>query len=124
MQLAMRSRILNDEAGQIAVLTGEIESQCDGLEAQVLEMASGVEDSSENFVQAKDRFGGMLLGVSETLIELTAATGVETADTPFHRGGPSTRRPHVSKAFERPGASAKCRLRICSISTYVPVADT
>lgn len=73
---------LDDEASQIAALTGEIETQCNGLEAQVLEIAGGVEDSSENFAQAKNRLGN-LLGVSETLIELTAATGVETADTPF-----------------------------------------
>src|ERR1700744_2418252 len=73
---------LNNEAGQIAALTGEIETQCDGLEAQVLEMASGVEDLRANFTQARNRVGH-LLGVSETLIELTAATGVETTDTPF-----------------------------------------
>lgn len=73
---------LNGEADQIANLTGDIETRCTGLEAQVLEMAGEVEESSENFVQAKTRLG-RLLGVSETLIELTAATGIETDDTRF-----------------------------------------
>ncbi|TCK43317.1 methyl-accepting chemotaxis sensory transducer [Paraburkholderia sp. BL8N3] len=73
---------LDDQAGKIATLSGEIEAHCNGLEASVEELASGVEDSSRNFVQAKDRLGS-LLSVSETLIELTAATGVRTPDTPF-----------------------------------------
>ncbi|RKP51802.1 methyl-accepting chemotaxis protein [Pararobbsia silviterrae] len=73
---------LNDEADQIATLTGDIEAQCTGLEAQVLDMASDVQDSSANFAQAKTRLG-KLLSVSETLIELTAETGIETEDTRF-----------------------------------------
>ena len=73
---------LDEHAGQIAHLTGEIEASCDGLETQVVEMANGVEDSSRNFVQAKDRLG-RLLDVSETLIGLSAATGAQTDDTPF-----------------------------------------
>ncbi|WP_241030445.1 methyl-accepting chemotaxis protein [Paraburkholderia sp. Ac-20347] len=74
--------LLDAHAGDIAKLTGEIEAKCDGLEAQVSDMANGVEDSSRNFAQAKDQLG-KLLSVSETLIELSAATGVETEDTRF-----------------------------------------
>src|SRR5690349_8263181 len=73
---------LNAEANQIATLSGEIEDQCNAFESQVLDIATDVEHSGENFVQAKNRLGN-LLGVSENLIELTAATGVATADTPF-----------------------------------------
>jgi methyl-accepting chemotaxis protein len=113
---------LNDEAGQIAVLTGEIESQCGGLEAQVLEMASGVEDSSENFVQAKDRLGN-LLGVSETLIELTAATGVETADTRFIEAVQQAAAA-VSKAFETAVARGEVSLEDLFDQHYVPVAGS
>ncbi|MFM0227757.1 methyl-accepting chemotaxis protein [Paraburkholderia dipogonis] len=113
---------LNDEAGQIAVLTGEIESQCGGLEAQVLEMASGVEDSSENFVQAKDRLGN-LLGVSETLIELTAATGVETADTRFIEAVQRAAAA-VSKAFETAVARGEVSIEDLFDQHYVPVAGS
>ncbi|AFT85566.1 methyl-accepting chemotaxis protein [Paraburkholderia phenoliruptrix BR3459a] len=110
---------LNNEAEQIAALTGEIETQCGGLEAQVLDMASGVEDSSENFVQAKDRLGN-LLGVSETLIELTAAAGVETADTRFIEAVQDAAAA-VSKAFEAAVARGEISLDDLFDQHYVPV---
>jgi methyl-accepting chemotaxis protein len=113
---------LNAEAGQIATLTGEIESQCTGLEAQVLEMASGVEDSSQNFVQAKDRLGN-LLAVSETLIELTAATGVETTDTRFIEAVQQTAA-RIGKMFERALASGEVTIADLFDQTYVPVPGT
>ncbi|PQV46127.1 methyl-accepting chemotaxis protein [Paraburkholderia sp. BL21I4N1] len=113
---------LNHDAGEIAALTGEIETQCDGLEAQVLEMASGVEDSSENFVQAKNRLGN-LLGVSETLIELTAATGVETADTLFidavQRAAAA-----VSQVFETAVARGEVSIEDLFDQRYVAVAGS
>jgi methyl-accepting chemotaxis protein len=113
---------LNDEAGQIATLTSEIETQCDGLEAQVLEMASGVEDSSENFAQAKDRLGN-LLGVSENLIELTAATGVETADTRFIEAVQQTAA-KVGKALETAVARGEVSIEDLFDQRYVPVAGS
>ncbi|HZZ10231.1 MAG TPA: methyl-accepting chemotaxis protein, partial [Paraburkholderia sp.] len=110
---------LHEEAAQIAALTGEIETQCNGLEAQVLEMATGVEDSSANFVQAKDRLGN-LLGVSESLIELTAATGVETTDSRFieavQRAAAS-----VSKLFDSAVARGELSLDDLFDDEYVPV---
>jgi methyl-accepting chemotaxis protein len=113
---------LNAEAGQIAALTGEIESQCTGLEAQVLEMADGVEDSSENFAQAKTRLGN-LLGVSETLIELTAATGAETTDTRFIAAVQETAA-KIGKLFERAVASGELSQADLFDQTYVPIPGT
>ncbi|HXZ09892.1 MAG TPA: methyl-accepting chemotaxis protein [Paraburkholderia sp.] len=113
---------LNDEAGQIATLTGEIEAQCNGLEAQVLEMATGVENSSRNFAQAKNRLGN-LLGVSETLIELTAATGVETADTRFIDAAQEAAA-KVGKLFEAAVARGDLTLAELFDETYVPILDT
>jgi methyl-accepting chemotaxis protein len=113
---------LNAEATQIATLTGEIESRCTGLEAQVVEMASGVEDSSENFVQAKNRLGN-LLGVSETLIELTAATGVETTDTRFIEAVQQTAT-KIGKMFERAVASGELKLDDLFDRTYVSIPGT
>jgi methyl-accepting chemotaxis protein len=113
---------LNAEAGQIAALTGEIESQCTGLEAQVLEMADGVEDSSENFAQAKTRLGN-LLGVSETLIELTAATGAETTDTRFIEAVQETAA-KIGKLFERAVASGELSQADLFDQTYVPIPGT
>ncbi len=113
---------LDEHAGQIAQLTGEIEEKCDGLEAQVAEMANGVEDSSRNFVQAKDQLG-RLLDVSETLIALSAATGVETEDTPFvevvQRGAAQ-----VGKLFEKAVARGEISEADLFDTDYVPVPHT
>ena len=113
---------LDEHAGHIAQLTGEIETKCDGLESQVSEMVAGVEDSGRNFVQAKDQLG-KLLEVSETLIELSAATGVETDDTRFietvqHAAA------QVGKLFE--GALARGEIRETELfdDVYAPVPNT
>ncbi|WP_114810944.1 methyl-accepting chemotaxis protein [Paraburkholderia kururiensis] len=113
---------LNDEAAQIAELTGQIETQCDGLEAQVLEMASDVEDSGRNFVHAKDQLG-KLLGVSESLIELTAATGVETADTPFIAAVQEAAA-KIGKLFEAAVARGDISMDHLFDSHYAPIAGT
>jgi methyl-accepting chemotaxis protein len=113
---------LDEHAGQIAHLTGEIEEKCDGLEAQVQEMADGVEDSSRHFAQAKDQLG-RLLDVSETLIELSAATGVETADTRFIEAVQRAAA-QVGKLFETALARGDLREADLFDSTYVPVPDT
>ncbi|MCX4161977.1 MULTISPECIES: methyl-accepting chemotaxis protein [Paraburkholderia] len=113
---------LNDEASQIATLTGEIETQCNGLEAQVLELAGGVEDSSENFVQAKNRLGN-LLGVSETLIELTAAAGVETTDTPFIEAAQHAAE-KIGKTFEAAVARGDIALDDLFDAHYAPMPGT
>jgi methyl-accepting chemotaxis protein len=113
---------LNDEAAQIAELTGQIEVQCDGLEAQVLEMASDVEDSGRNFVHAKDQLG-KLLGVSESLIELTAATGVETADTPFIEAVQQAAA-KIGKLFEAAVARGDITTDDLFDGHYVPIAGT
>jgi methyl-accepting chemotaxis protein len=113
---------LDEHAGQIAQLTGEIEAKCDGLEAQVQEMVDGVEDSSRNFAQAKDQLG-RLLDVSETLIELSAATGVETEDTRFIEAVQRAAA-QVGKLFEAGLARGDLSEADLFDSTYVPVPDT
>jgi methyl-accepting chemotaxis protein len=113
---------LDEHAGQIAQLTGEIESKCDGLESQVTEMANGVEDSSRNFAQAKDQLG-KLLDVSETLIELSAATGVETDDTRFV-DAVQRAAAQVGKLFEKALANGDINEADLFDSTYVPVPNT
>ncbi|WP_027793754.1 methyl-accepting chemotaxis protein [Paraburkholderia acidipaludis] len=113
---------LDEHAGQIAQLTGEIEAKCDGLEAQVQQMADGVEDSSRNFAQAKDQLG-RLLDVSETLIELSAETGVETEDTRFITAVQRAAS-QVGKLFESALARGDIGEADLFDSTYVPVPNT
>ncbi|CAM2153925.1 methyl-accepting chemotaxis protein [Pararobbsia alpina] len=113
---------LNEDADHIATLTGDIETQCTGLEAQVLDMASDVQDSSENFTQAKTRLG-KLLSVSETLIELTAATGVETEDTRFIAVVEQTAA-RIAKAFEAGLARGDISMSDLFDDKYQPIAGT
>ncbi|MEM5343751.1 methyl-accepting chemotaxis protein [Paraburkholderia azotifigens] len=113
---------LNAEANQIATLSGEIEEQCNAFESQVLEIATDVEHSGENFVQAKNRLGS-LLGVSENLIELTAATGVATADTPFIDAVEAAAA-KVGKLFEVAIARGELTMNDLFDDRYVPVPGT
>ena len=113
---------LSSEAEQIAGLTSDIEVQCTGLEAQVLEMASDVHDSSKNFTQAKTRLG-KLLGVSETLIELTAAAGVETEDTRFVAVVEQTAA-RIGKLFEAAVERGDMSMDDLFDERYQPVAGT
>lgn len=113
---------LDAHAGQIAQLTGEIEAKCDGLENQVSQMANGVEDSSRNFAQAKDQLG-KLLSVSETLIELSAATGVQTDDTRFVEAVQRAAA-QVGKLFEAALARGEIASADLFDHAYVPVPDT
>ena len=113
---------LDDHAGQIAQLIGEIEVKCDGLETQVQQMADGVEDSSRNFAQAKDQLG-RLLDVSENLIELSAATGARTDDTRFIEA--------VQRAAAKIGAAFEAAIARGNIGeadlfddAYVPIAGS
>ncbi|MFX5522136.1 hypothetical protein ABTD78_22975, partial [Acinetobacter baumannii] len=61
-------------------------------------MAEGVRQSSQNIDNARQQLSG-LLAVSETLIRHTAATGVQSADTPFIDGVQATAR-KVGALFE------------------------
>ncbi|CAN7330473.1 methyl-accepting chemotaxis protein [Trinickia sp. LjRoot230] len=113
---------LHGEAEEIASLTSEIETQCHSLEEEVGAMANGVEQSSQNFLRAKDRLSS-LLGVSETLIELTAATGVDTPDTRFIDAARQTAAA-IGKKFEQAIARGDIRLEDLFDANYVPIAGT
>jgi methyl-accepting chemotaxis protein len=63
--------------------TGNL-AHCDMVIGQLGDLGKGVDLSSTELKRADDRVAG-LLNVSEGLIELIAASGVETADTPLIR---------------------------------------
>ena len=113
---------LAGEAEEIAAFSGEIETQCHRLEEQVIEMATGFEYSSENFSEAKDRLG-TLLSVSETLIELTASTGVETPDTRFVEAARKTAG-QIGEVFERAVAHGGISIEDLFDDDYVPISGS
>ncbi len=73
---------LDGEAGRIADTAQAISTSCATLVTHAEDMAKGVAESSRS-LEAADGRVHRLLSVSETLIGLTAATGVAIADTPF-----------------------------------------
>ncbi|GLU31781.1 methyl-accepting chemotaxis protein [Trinickia caryophylli] len=113
---------LHGQAQEIASLTSDIETQCHSLEAEVHTMATGVEQSSDNFLQAKNRLT-TLLGVSETLIELTAATGAETSDTRFVEAAQRTAAA-IGKLFEQAVARGDISIADLFDANYVPIPGT
>ena len=77
--------------------TGNLDA-CNATLAELGGLAEGVQLSSANLAQADKRIE-RLLGLSEDLIGLIAASGVETADTPIIRLGIETAQ-RISKLFE------------------------
>ena len=75
---------LHNETDKIDAASSEIGANCDELEREITDLAVGVQLSSENLAQARDRVNN-LLGMGERLIGITAELDVETVDTPFIR---------------------------------------
>lgn len=73
---------IDGEGNHIAQAAGQIGGQCDALARHVEDIASDIAGSGAHLDEARGRIG-RLLSLSEDLIGLTAASGIETADTPF-----------------------------------------
>jgi methyl-accepting chemotaxis protein len=72
------------ETGRIAEAASEIDRRV-GHFVEVLDgLAGGVKSTNGNLQQARERLN-RLVGISENLVGLTAASGIETIDTPFIR---------------------------------------
>ena len=75
-------REVDAETARIAEAAGQIDRRV-GRFVEVLDgLASGVKATSGNLQQARERLN-KLVGISENLVGLTAASGIETIDTPF-----------------------------------------
>jgi methyl-accepting chemotaxis protein len=75
---------IDREADLIAKAAAEIRTSCEEFAALVSRVSSGAERSSGDLQKARDRVQE-LVRISETLIAATAATGIDTVDTPFIR---------------------------------------
>jgi methyl-accepting chemotaxis protein len=89
---------LNGEAERIAASAQAIGDQCGTLVRSVAEMATGAEKSSTQLEQARNRVSN-LLQFSETVMELIAESGADTADTPFVSAAKDTAA-KIAAAFE------------------------
>jgi len=113
---------IDREVGSIADATQAIERQCAALSDRADEMATGVSRSSDNFERARQRIGN-LLSASETMIQLTAATGVESADTRFIEVVKKTAL-HVARRFEEALRKGEISEEDLFDRAYVPIART
>ncbi|MDB5359573.1 MAG: putative methyl-accepting chemotaxis protein [Rhodospirillales bacterium] len=77
-------REVDAETDRIADAATEIDRRV-GRFVEVLDgLAGGVKATSDSLQQARERLNN-LVGISENLVGLTAASGIETTDTPFIR---------------------------------------
>ncbi|GGF35548.1 chemotaxis protein [Aliidongia dinghuensis] len=77
-------REVDAETARIAEAAGQIDRRV-GRFVEVLDgLAHGVKETSGSLQQARERLN-KLVGISENLVGLTAASGIETTDTPFIR---------------------------------------
>ncbi|MBV9522219.1 MAG: methyl-accepting chemotaxis protein, partial [Alphaproteobacteria bacterium] len=113
---------LGGEASRIAEATQGIQGQCSTLVRHVEEMTGGVEQSSARLEDARNRING-LLDVSETLIGLTAETGVETADTPFIDAVQETAG-RIAAALEKAVAAGEIAERDLFNREYRPISGS
>jgi methyl-accepting chemotaxis protein len=86
------------EIDSIARSAGGNLEACNATLAELGGLAEGVQLSSTSLTQADKRVEG-LLGLSESLIELIAGSGVETSDTPIIRMGVETAK-RIGEVFE------------------------
>ncbi|WP_433866401.1 methyl-accepting chemotaxis protein [Ralstonia wenshanensis] len=110
------------EATSIAESTAAIEGECASLAREVDAMAEGVKQSSHNIDNAQQQLSG-LLGASETLIRLTASTGVQSADTPFIEAVQAAAG-KISALFESALARGDITEGDLFDRTYAPVPNT
>jgi methyl-accepting chemotaxis protein len=112
----------DSEVGRIADSTESIETQCAALAERADELADGVAQSSANFDQARVRIGN-LLSASETVIQLIASTGVESADTRFIQVVQATAR-RIGRLFEAAVANGEISENDLFDRDYRRIPDT
>ncbi len=89
---------LHGETDKIDDASSAIGANCGELEREIADLAVGVQASSDNLSQARDRIHS-LLSMGERLIGITAELDVETVDTPFIRQARDTA-DRISAVFE------------------------
>jgi len=113
---------VSERVAGITGAVGDIEKHCGRLTESFDRVSDGVDKSSQNLQAARDRIN-KLLGVGEELIQLTAASGIETVDTPLIRIVQDASAKAVA-AFEN--ALAKGELSVGDLfdEEYKPIAGT
>jgi methyl-accepting chemotaxis protein len=113
---------LDGEAARIAEAADTVAQSCATLVTHVEEMASGSAEANRRLDAATERVR-KLLSVSESLIGLTAATGVPSADTPFIDAAQDAAR-RIGALFEQAVAKGEIALADLFDHDYRPIPGT
>lgn len=95
---------------------------CASVLEAVRDLASGIAQTADSLIDARAR-AGSLLGVSESLIERTASSGVRTVDTPYIETGVMLAA-QISRLFEKAIADGEISLNALFDEAYRPVAGS
>lgn len=109
-------------ASEIAVAAHQNVSSCASVLDSVRELARQVDATAQSLSGARERAGAML-GVSESMIELTASCGVQTPDTPYIERGVEIAR-DISSLFEQAVSSGQLSLDDLFDERYAPIAGS
>ncbi|MGO6985198.1 methyl-accepting chemotaxis protein [Rhizobium leguminosarum] len=115
------TRIL-DSSTVMASTTEAVDQQCAGFVEKLGEMSAEVAGSNVRLQQAAKRVDSVV-GLSETLIQLTASAGVKTADSRWIEEAQSVAR-QISGAFERAVAEGQIGLDALFGRRYRPIAGS
>ncbi|NKK58014.1 methyl-accepting chemotaxis protein [Rhizobium leguminosarum bv. viciae] len=115
------TRIL-DSSTVMANTTEAVDQQCAGFVEKLGEMSTEVAGSNIRLQQAAKRVDSVV-GLSETLIQLTASAGVKTADSRWIEEAQSVAR-QISGAFERAVAEGQIGLDALFDRRYRPIPGT
>jgi methyl-accepting chemotaxis protein len=109
-------------AGEISVAADQNVSSCASVLESVRALSSQVDQTARSLALARERTSAML-GVSESMIELTASCGVQTVDTPYIERGMEMAR-EISALFEQAVAAGQLTLDDLFDERYQPVAGS
>ena len=109
-------------AARIGEATHAISGQCVALARSMEEMADGAAQASKNLEQANSRIDN-LQSMGENLIELCAATGVETADTVFVTAARDMA-VRVASLFEEAVRRGEISMADLFDENYAPIANS
>ena len=117
---AMRG--VETEATDISAGAADISTVTQDFVGGVTQLSGRVAESSSSMNDARDRIN-RLIGVGETLVGLTATSGVETVDTPFvHYAQDAAAK--VGALFDAAIASGRLTVAQCFDENYRPIAGT
>ncbi len=109
-------------AGEISVAASQNVSSCASVLESVRALSSQVDQTARSLAGARERTGAML-GVSESMIELTASCGVQTVDTPYIERGIEMAR-EISALFEQAVTAGHLTLDELFDERYQPVTGS